>query len=153
MPQFSTRRRVPFTPEQMYALVADVERYPDFVPLCEGLRVRSRTSAETGGGEQLVAVMDVGYGAIRESFTSRVTLDPVAPTVTSDNVDGPFRVMTNRWRFHPAADNGCDVEFFITYEFKSMLLQVLVGAVFESAFRRFTEAFEARAHVIYGKSA
>jgi coenzyme Q-binding protein COQ10 len=147
MPSFRTKRRVPFTPQQMFALVADVERYPEFVPLCEGLRVKSRKAE--GDKQLIVAQMDVGYGAIRESFTSQVTLDPAQSLVTVTYIDGPFSHLENRWTFEPAA-SGCDVDFFISYELKSTLLQIMVGAVFEKAFRRFTEAFEARAHQVYG---
>jgi coenzyme Q-binding protein COQ10 len=150
MPQFQTRRRVAFTPEQMYALVADVERYPEFLPLCEGLRIHSRTPE--GTGEVLVTEMEVGYLAIRERFTSRVTLDPDTPFVLATYVDGPFRHMENRWNFLPVA-GGCDVDFFISYEFKNMMLQMLVGSMFDHAFRRFTEAFESRAREIYGAAA
>jgi coenzyme Q-binding protein COQ10 len=147
MPCFETARRVPFTAEQMFALVADVERYPEFVPLCEGLRVRSR--AHEGDAEILIADMDVGYKAIRETFTSRVALRPQAPAVTVQAIAGPFRHLDNRWTFAPAAD-GCDVGFFISYEIGSFMLQMLAGAVLEQAFRRFAEAFEERAREVYG---
>jgi coenzyme Q-binding protein COQ10 len=150
MPSFRTTRRVAFTPSQMFALVADVERYPEFLPLCEGLVVRSRE--RQGDGEVLVAEMSVGYGAIRETFSSRVTLDPVRPGVLAEgkkDSPGPFSRLENRWEFR-AAPGGCDVDFFITYDFKSMMLQMLVGALFERAFRRYTRAFEERAQAIYG---
>jgi coenzyme Q-binding protein COQ10 len=150
MPEFQTRRRVPYSPAQMYALVADVERYPEFVPLCEMLQVRSRTP--TPGGEVLIASMQVGYGTIRERFTSRVTLEPATPYVRAEYVDGPFHHLDNRWRFQPVG-GGCEVDFFITYEFKSLMLQMLVGGMFDHAFRSFTEAFEARARDVYGPPA
>jgi coenzyme Q-binding protein COQ10 len=149
MPQFQTRRRVAFTPEQMYALVADVEAYPEFLPLCEGLRVLSR--APQGSGEALLTEMAVGYMSIRERFTSRVTLDPDRPHVTAIAVDGPFLRMENRWSFLPVP-GGCDVDFYITYEFRNFMLQMLVGSMFDHAFRRFTEAFEQRAEQIYGRA-
>ena len=97
MPRFETSRRVAFSPRQMYDLVADVEQYPQFLPLCEGLRVISRESR--GETTVIVAAMDVGYKAIRETFTSRVTLDPVALTVHSALVDGPLRALENHWSF------------------------------------------------------
>lgn len=147
MPAFETTRRVAFTPAQMIELVADVERYPAFLPLCEGLRVISR--GPSGNPQVVVAAMDVGYKAIRESFTSRVTIDREAMTVRADLVEGPFRQLENRWTFMPTPD-GCEIRFAIAYEFKSMLLQMLVGGVFEQAFRRFAEAFEARAQAVYG---
>jgi len=148
MPSFSTRRRVPFTPRQMFDLVADVESYPQFLPLCEGLVIRSRS--ETDGREVLVAAMTVGYKAIRETFTSRVALDRAADRVDVSYVDGPFRYLENAWRFVATADGGCDVMFDISYEMKSKMFELLVGAVFERAFRKFAEAFEARAVQVYG---
>jgi coenzyme Q-binding protein COQ10 len=147
MPSFSMTRRVPFTPVQMFDLVADVEQYPKFLPLCEGLRVRSRSIQ--GDVETIVADMDVGYKAIRETFTSRVHLDRPRLAVHTQFVEGPFRSLDNKWSF-TAVPEGTDVHFFIAYEFKSMMLQMLAGAVFEKAFRRFAEAFEARARVVYG---
>ncbi len=153
MPTFETRRRVPFTPQQMYALVADVERYPEFLPLCEGLTVTSRAPLPgAAAGEILGAIMRVGYGALHEQFTTRVTLDPATPRVLAEHIDGPFRHLTNRWDFH-AAPGGCDVDFHIAYEFKSPMLGMLVGAMFDQAFRKFTEAFEARARQVYGVTA
>jgi coenzyme Q-binding protein COQ10 len=148
MPSFETRRPVPFTPREMFDLVADVERYPEFLPLCEDLRVLSRD----GDGDQrtLVAAMDVGYKGIRESFTSRVMLDRAVPRVRTDLVQGPFTRLINEWNF-TETPGGCDVKFFIDYEFKSMLLQMLVGGLFQQAFGRFAEAFEERAHAIYGR--
>ena len=150
MPKFETRRRVPHTALQMYDLVADVERYPQFLPLCETLKVRTRTPRPEGG-EILVAAMEVGYGAIRERFTSRVTLDPLALRILSTYIDGPFRYMDNRWTFIDAPDKpgSSDVIFFIDYEFKSIILQMLMGQMFDLAFRRFTDAFEKRAATIY----
>jgi coenzyme Q-binding protein COQ10 len=148
MPKFETRQRVPHSARQMYDLVADVERYPEFLPLCEALRIRSRTP--DADGEVLLADMEVGYGAIREKFTSRVTLRPADLKIDVVYVEGPFRRMDNRWRFEDVAPEGSDVIFFIDYEFKSMLLQMLMGSMFDLAFRRFTGAFEARARKVYG---
>jgi len=150
MPSFRTTRRVPFTPHQMFDLVADVERYPEFLPLCEALVVRSRE--RLGEAQVLVADMTVGYKAIRETFTSRVTLGPAQTAVLAQATPdsrGPFRKLENRWEFR-AAPGGCDVDFSIAYEFKSMALQVLVGALFDRAFRRYTRAFEERAQAVYG---
>lgn len=153
MPKFETRRRVPHTARQMYDLVADVERYPQFLPLCTALRVRSRTP-RIEGGEDLIAAMEVGYGAIRERFTSRVALDPGHLRIQSSYVDGPFRHMDNRWSFIEAPDRpeACDVVFYIDYEFKSVILKVLMGNMFDVAFRRFTDAFEKRAKAVYSIS-
>lgn len=148
MPSFSTRRRVPFTPRQMFDLVADVENYPRFLPLCEGLVVRSREQKD--GHELLVADMTVGYKAIRETFTSRVALDRSAEKVLVTYVDGPFKYLENRWQFVPTL-GGTDVVFDLSYEMKSRMFAMLVGAVFDRAFRKFAEAFEARAREVYGR--
>jgi coenzyme Q-binding protein COQ10 len=150
MPQFETRRPVPHTPEQMYDLVADVERYPEFLPLCEGLSVRSRK--ERDGKELLVADMTVGYKAIRETFTTQVLLNGSEQAIDVKYIDGPFRYLDNRWRFEPLPDGGCNVHFFIDYEFKSRILGALMGSMFDRAFRMFTDAFEKRANAIYGRS-
>ena len=151
MPTFRTTRRVAHTPQQMFDLVADVDSYPEFVPLCEELRVRRRVqSAE--GIETLVAEMSVGYKAISERFTTRVTLDRPRLRILVEYVNGPFSYLENRWSFVPVQD-GADVEFYITYEFKSRALGLLMGAVFDRAFRKFAEAFEERADLVYGRPA
>lgn len=149
MPSFATKRRVPYTPEQMFALIADVERYPEFLPLCEDLKLRSRD--ERDERTVLVATMVAGYKAIRESFTTRVTLLPREHKVLVEYLDGPFRYLQNRWLFRPLPNGGCEVDFFIEYELKSMMLGVLVGALFDKAFRRFAEAFEDRARQVYDR--
>ncbi len=152
MSSFRTTRRMPFTGTQMFDLVADVERYPQFLPMCESLVVRRRW--EDTGRQLVLADMSVGYGAIRETFTTQVTFDREKLTVHAVNpagqVSGPFRRIENSWVFRDVADPGCDVDFAIGYEFKSFVLQALVGGLFEKVFRKYTEAFEARAHTIYG---
>lgn len=148
MPSFRTSRVVKHTPDQMFDLVADVERYPEFLPLCESLRIVRSTNDEHGR-EVLVAAMGVGYKAIKETFTSRVTLDPKEQRILVRYVDGPFRHLENRWEFKPAGQ-GCSVEFFIEYEFRSRMLGMLMGSMFDQAFRRFSAAFEERAHRVYG---
>ena len=147
MPTHAERRYLPYAPQQLYHLVADVERYPEFLPLCEALSVRSRK--ERDGKELLVADMTVGYKAIRETFTTQVLLDRAELAIDVKYIDGPFRYLDNRWRFEPTADGGCSVHFFIDYEFKSRILGALMGSMFDRAFRMFTEAFEARADEIY----
>jgi coenzyme Q-binding protein COQ10 len=149
MPEFSTKRRVRHSAADMFDLVADVERYPEFVPLCQSLKVRKRGN-ESGGKEVIVADMTVAYKLIRESFTSRVTLDRQALGILVEYLEGPFRRMNNRWSFHPADDRSCDVEFFLAYEFRSRALGLLMGSVFDAAFRRFATAFERRADQVYG---
>ena len=151
MPQFETRRRLPYTARQMYDLVADVERYPEFLPLCDVLRIRSRAPKENG--EELICDMEVGYFAIRERFKTRVLLDPAQSRIVANYIEGPFRQLENRWRFTDvaiASGGGSEVDFFIAYEFKSMLLQMLMGSMFDTAFRKFTDAFEQRARQVYG---
>ena len=147
MPQFETRRSVPHSADEMFALVADVERYPEFLPLCEGLTVRSRK--ERDGKELLVADMTVGYKAIRETFTTQVLLNRTERAIDVKYIDGPFRYLDNRWRFEPLPEGGSSVHFFIDYEFKSRILGALMGSMFDRAFRMFTDAFEKRAAAIY----
>lgn len=151
MPQFETRRPVPQSPDQMFALVADVEKYPEFLPLCEGLVVRSRK--ERDGKALLVADMTVGYKAIRETFTTQVLLNPAERAIDVKYLDGPFKYLDNRWRFNEMPDGGCEVHFFIDYEFKSRILGAVMGSMFDRAFRMFSEAFEARATKIYATPA
>lgn len=150
MPQFETTRTVKHTPEQMFALVADVEKYPEFLPMCQALTVRSRK--ERDGRTILVADMTVGYKAIKETFTSQVLLKPNENVIDVKYLDGPFKYLTNIWTFKQSPE-GCDVHFFIDYEFKSRILSAMMGAMFDRAFRMFTEAFETRADQIYGLTA
>ncbi|THF51980.1 type II toxin-antitoxin system RatA family toxin [Allorhizobium terrae] len=147
MPKFETRRPVKHSPDRMYALVADIERYPEFVPLCDALSIQSRK--ERDGKELLIANMSVGYKAIRETFTTQVLLKPEERAIDVQYIEGPFKYLDNRWRFEETADGGCMVHFFIDYEFKSRILGALMGSMFDRAFRMFTEAFEARADKIY----
>jgi coenzyme Q-binding protein COQ10 len=152
MPQFSTKRRVPHSAADMFDLVADVERYPEFVPLCQSLKVRERKAGEAGS-QVVVADMTIAYKIIRETFTSRVTLDRKGLTILVEYLQGPFRRMNNRWRFHPTGEEACEVEFFLVYEFRSRALGLLMGSVFDAAFRRFAAAFERRADRVYGTRA
>jgi coenzyme Q-binding protein COQ10 len=147
MPKFEATRIVSHTPEQMFALVADVESYPQFLPLCEQLTIRS--TKERDSRTVLLADMSIGYKAIRETFTTQVLLKPDENTIEVRYIDGPFKYLSNVWRFEPA-DGGCAVRFFIDYEFKSRILGALMGTMFDRAFRMFAEAFEKRADLIYG---
>ena len=151
MPQFSTKRRVRHSAADMFDLVADGEKYPEFVPLCSAIRIKSRT-AKGEGVTVLVADMTVAYKMIRETFTSRVTLDKANLTILVEYLDGPFKFMENRWTFRAIGEGKCEIEFFIDYEFKSRVLAMLMGAMFDTAFRRFAAAFEKRADDIYGRS-
>jgi coenzyme Q-binding protein COQ10 len=150
MPSFQSTRTVIYSPADMFELVADVEQYPQFLPLCTGLVVRSR-SVDDAGRDVLIANMSVGYKAIRERFTSRVTLDRGRHQILVEYIDGPFSHLENRWEFVPASQrNGTDILFSIDYEFKRRSLGLIMGAVFDRAFRHFAQAFEERADAIYG---
>ena len=134
----------------MFDLVADIKKYPEFVPLCSAMTVKSRNEKDDGT-IVLVADMTVAYKIIHETFTSRVTLDRPNLRIFVEYLSGPFKRMHNRWTFHSAGDGACDVEFFITYELKSRALAMLMGAMFDTAFRRFAVAFEQRADAVYGR--
>jgi coenzyme Q-binding protein COQ10 len=149
MPQFRTSRRVRHTASDMFDLVADVERYPEFVPLCESLKVRRRASSGEGV-EILTAHMTVAYKLLRETFTSQVTLDRPRLQILVEYLDGPFSHLDNRWHFRPLVPEGSEIEFFIAYEFRSRTLGFVMGTVFDAAFRHFAEAFEKRADQVYG---
>jgi coenzyme Q-binding protein COQ10 len=148
MPQFSSTRRVRHSAGHMFDLVADVERYPEFVPLCRSLKIRRRIP-EPEGVEILIAEMTVAYRFVQETFTSRVTLDRPNLQILVEYLEGPFSRMENRWVFHPTGEHTSNIEFFISYEFKSRTLGLLMGAMFDAAFRRFAAAFERRADVVY----
>lgn len=151
MPSFSTEHRVPHSAAEMFDLVADVETYPQFVPLCQRLVVRGRR--EEAGKVVLVADMTVAYKIVRETFTSRVTLDRDNLSIEAAYLDGPFEHLDNRWRFVPEKSGDCLVRFSIDYAFRSRALSLLMGTVFDRAFRKFTAAFEARADKVYGRPA
>jgi coenzyme Q-binding protein COQ10 len=151
MPSFHTTRLVPHGAEEMFELVTDIESYPRFVPLCRALRVRRRN--ENDGRLTLIVDMEVGYKAIRETFTSRVTCERSKHTILVEYIDGPFKHLENRWIFHDRdAGRACVVDFRIAYEFKSRALGLIMGRMFDAAFRKFAEAFEDRADIVYGKS-
>ncbi len=151
MPRFETKRRVAHAANEMFALVADVESYPRFVPLCQSLVVRGR-KPQDDGREIVVADMTVAYKVFRETFTSRVVLDPAKLQIDVTYLDGPIRHLENRWRFRPIDETHSEVVFYISYEFQNRALAAIMGAVFEQAFRRFAEAFEARADEVYGRA-
>ena len=134
----------------MFDLVADVERYPEFVPLCQSLKVRQRTP-KPDGTEIVVADMTVSFNLVREGFTSEVTLDRPNLKITVRYLRGPFSNLENRWTFEPNGEGASDVGFFIAYEFKSRMLAILMGSMFDAAFARFSAAFEKRADAVYGK--
>lgn len=149
MPEFQTTRRVKHSKANMFDLVADVNAYPRFVPLCKALTVRRRDTLPDGR-EVLVAEMTVAYKFIRESFTSRVVLDRANDVIDVTYLDGPFKELHNRWTFSEVGEAETDVHFSIRYEFKSRALAAVMGQVFDHAFRRFATAFEERADQVYG---
>jgi coenzyme Q-binding protein COQ10 len=151
MPELTTTRRVRHAASDMFDLVADVERYPEFVPLCQSLDVRQRTTE--GGKDVIVADMTVAYKLIHQTFTSRITLDRAKLEILVEYLEGPFRRLNNRWKFRAVEKDACDVDFFIAYEFRSRALGLLMGTMFDTAFRRFAGAFERRADEVYGTRA
>ncbi len=150
MASFSTTRRVAHSAADMFELVADAEEYPKFVPLCEALKIRGRQDLGEGR-EVLVADMTVSFKLVRETFTSRVVLDRPANIIRVAYLDGPFRHLDNVWTFRDLGEKSCEVGFSIDYEFRSRTLGALMGAMFDRAFRKFAEAFEARADLVYGR--
>src|SRR5215472_3681894 len=152
MPRFSSKRRVAHRAEQMFDLVADVERYPEFVPLCKSLKVRQRLP-KSDGTEVVIADMVVSFKLVKETFTSEVALDRANHRINVRYLRGPFSSLENRWTFEPKGEEACDVGFFIAYEFRSRMLAMLMGAMFDAAFARFSAAFEKRADIVYGKKA
>jgi coenzyme Q-binding protein COQ10 len=150
MPRFSNRRRVQHRANQMFDLVADVERYPEFVPLCQALKIRQRKQ-NPDGTETVTADMTVSFKLVKETFTSEVTLDREHLKILVRYLKGPFSNLENRWTFEAKGEEACDVGFFIAYEFKSKMLATLMGAMFDATFSRFSAAFEKRADMVYGK--
>lgn len=145
MPTHAEKKILRYSPEQMFDLVADVRRYPEFLPWCVGARVLSRND------EELIADLTIGFKMFRETFRSRVALDrPGHIHVAYEN--GPFRYLNNHWRFNPAPQ-GCEVDFFVDFEFRSRILQMAIGVVFNEAVRLMVRAFERRALVLYGRNA
>lgn len=143
MPTHAEKRIVPYSPDQMYALVADVETYPEFLPWCVGARIKKRE------GNVLFADLMIGYKLIRERFTSRVELHPEENRLDVTYTDGPFRYLNNHWAFIPQ-DRGCLIDFYVDFEFKNLVLQRVMGLFFNEAVRRMVQAFEDRAKALYG---
>jgi coenzyme Q-binding protein COQ10 len=145
MPRHSETKHLPYTPEQLFDLVADVARYDEFLPWVVAVRVRSSSEQET------VADLVVGFNAFKERFTSRVTKER-ARRITVDYIEGPLKYLHNEWRFEPASDGGTDVQFSVDFAFKSRIFEALAGQMFDRALRRMTGAFETRAAALYGMS-
>ncbi len=150
MPSFSDTRRVYHSAAKMYELIADVEQYPQFLPLCEALVIKSEE--ERRGKRVLIADMTVAYKLVRETYSSRVVLDRDKKRVFVEAITGPFDHLDNRWTIREVGETSCDVDFYIDYEFKSRPLGLLMGTMFDYAFRKFSDAFVARADAVYGTS-
>ena len=147
MPTHAERRVLPYSQQQLYDLVADVERYPEFLPWCVGTRIRERRD------NLIVADVMVGFRMFRERFTSRVTLlpeDPEGPRIDAAYADGPFKYLTNHWIFH-SHPVGCEIDFYVDFEFRSRLLQKAIEMLFNEAVKRMVHSFEQRAHEMYGR--
>lgn len=144
MATHSEQRALPHSSEQLFGLVADVEKYPEFLPWCVGARIRSQES------DLLVADLMIGFNGLNEKFTTQVKLDRVAMKIDVIYQDGPFKYLNNRWLFMSKNAGACDLDFFIDFEFKSRLLQALMGPLFGEAVRRMVGAFESRALHLYG---
>ncbi|RMF39224.1 MAG: type II toxin-antitoxin system RatA family toxin [Alphaproteobacteria bacterium] len=151
MPTRREKRKVPYSADQMFDLIADVERYPEFLPWCSATRTRSRH--REGDVEIMDSEMVVSFKAFRERFGTRVTMRRKEKRIEVAYLDGPFRYLINHWQFHPLEDGGCEIEFFVDFEFRSAVLQALIGVVFNEAMRRIVRAFEERAAALYGPGA
>ena len=147
---YEIKHTVAHSADDMFRLVADVESYPKFLPLCEALKLKRRETRD--GKEVLIATMAVGYKLIRESFTTEVILDAEARSIVVHYLDGPFSYLENRWSFRPLTSKACEIDFYIAYSFRSRLLERLMGGLFDKAVRRYTTAFEERADAIYGEA-
>jgi coenzyme Q-binding protein COQ10 len=143
MPTHAEKRVLPYTPEQMYDLVADIEKYPEFLPWCLAARIRKRE------GNVVYADLIIGFKMIRERFTSRVTLSP-PDRIDVSYTEGPFSYLNNHWIFITTEDGGCLIDFYVDFEFRSKMLQKIIGVLFNEAVRRMVTAFETRARELYG---
>ena len=145
MPTHAEKRVLPFTPEQLFDVVADIEKYPEFLPWCIATRIRRRE------GKVVHADMAIGFKMFRERFTTRDVLDPPRRIDVSYH-DGPFKYLNNHWIFEPHGDGHCELDFYIDFEFHSRIFQKMMGRVFNEAVRIMVSAFEKRARAIYGST-
>lgn len=150
MPSHSETRRMPYTAQQMYELAADVRKYPEFLPWCAAVRVRSSTMM--GGAEVMEVDLVISFKVFREQFGSRATLWPELMKIDTEYLDGPFRYLKSHWSFADAEDGGCDVSFDVDFEFSNAVLQKAIGVVFNEAMHRIVRAFETRAVELYGQA-
>ena len=146
MPRHEERRVLAHSPQQLYTLVAEVQHYPEFLPWCLAVRIRERKE------KLLVADLVIGFKVFRERFTSRVELDPDALRIDVTYAEGPFRYLQNHWIFNPHP-KGCEIDFYVDFEFRSKIMQSVMQALFHEAVKRMVRAFEARAQDIYGPAA
>lgn len=149
MPTHHETRQLPYTAQQMFDLVADVGSYPQFLPWNSAARIRTRTPIE-GGGELMEADLVISFKVFRERFGSRVTLWPDQKKIDTEYLDGPFKYMKSTWSFRDRPEGGCEVEFFVDFEFRNAILQGIIGVVFNEAMQRIVRAFEKRAAQLYG---
>ncbi|ACI97573.1 MULTISPECIES: type II toxin-antitoxin system RatA family toxin [Rhodospirillales] len=143
MPRHTEQKVFPYSPDQLFALVSDVERYPEFLPWAVAARIRRRD------GNVFWADLVIGFKMVRERYTSRVVLSPDKRRIDVEYAEGPFEHLENHWVFHPHPD-GCVVDFYVDFEFRNKVLQKIIGALFHEAVRRMVAAFETRAHQLYG---
>lgn len=152
MPTHAEKRVLPFTPDQLFDMVADIEKYPEFLPWCVATRIRGKDQGE-GGEEILIADMVIGFKVFREKFGTKVICNKSAPPARIDvsYFDGPFKYLNNHWIFAPHEEGQCEIDFFVDFEFKSRIFQAAIGAVFNEAVRHMISAFEKRAARLYRK--
>ncbi len=143
MPTHAEKKLLPYTRDQLFDLVADIERYPEFLPWCVGARIRERN------GSEILGDLLIGYKMVRERFTSRVVLSR-PDRIDVSYSEGPFKYLTNHWLFQPQPHGGCLIDFYVDFEFRSKMLQKIMGMFFNEAVKRMVGAFEARAHQLYG---
>ncbi|WP_170586458.1 type II toxin-antitoxin system RatA family toxin [Ruegeria arenilitoris] len=148
MPTHSETRHLPYTAQQMYDLVADVAKYPEFLPWCAAARIRRTYAA--GEAQVMEADLVISFKVFRERFGSRVTLYPEQKKINTEYLDGPFKYMKSDWHFEDAPEGGCNVSFHVDFEFKNAVLQGIIGVVFNEAMHRIVRAFEQRAASLYG---
>jgi coenzyme Q-binding protein COQ10 len=151
MPRIEESRRLPYAARQMYDLVADVRRYPEFLPWTAAARIRS--DVDKGAYREMLADLVVSFKVFRESFGSRVRLYDDARRIETEYLDGPFRYLQSEWTFRDMPDGGCEVRFWVDFEFRNPILRRVLGAVFDEAMRRVVAAFEKRARELYGTAA
>lgn len=149
MPTHSEKRNLPYSAQQMYSLVGDVAAYPEFLPWCSAARIRSKT--EKADAVEMLADLVISFKVFRERFGSRVTLYPETNQIDTEYLDGPFEYLKSTWKFEDV-DGGCVVDFYVDFEFRSKILQGVIGVVFNEAMQRVVRAFEARAEALYGSS-